>query len=79
MRRRLNGEDVGVFIISENSARHLTNGQSAMTMVMIYPEPKRGVHSELKNSTGALGFDKVNLSANRAPPPTEVQASSVAP
>jgi hypothetical protein len=27
----------------------------------------------------ALGFDKANLSANRAPPPTEVQASSVAP
>jgi hypothetical protein len=29
-----------------------------MAMAMIYPEPKRGVHSELKNSTGALGFDR---------------------
>ena len=80
MDRRLNGEDVGVFIISENTERRrLTKGQSAMAMAMTYPEPKRGVHSELKNSTGALGFDKANLSANRAPPPTEVQASSVAP
>jgi hypothetical protein len=35
MRRRLNGEDVGVFIISENiECRRLTKGQSAMTMAM---------------------------------------------
>jgi hypothetical protein len=73
MRRRLNGEDVGAFIISENIERlRLTKGQSAMAM--IYPEPKRGVHSELT----ASGFDKANLSANRAPPPTEAHASSIA-
>ena len=35
MRRRLNGEDVGAFIISENiERRHLTKGQSAMAMAM---------------------------------------------
>ena len=68
---------MGAFIISENiERRRLTKGQSAMAMAMIYPEPKRGVHSELKNSTGALGFDKANLSANPAPPPTEAHASS---
>jgi hypothetical protein len=40
MRRRLNGEDVGAFIISENiERRRLTKGQSAMAMAMIYPEP----------------------------------------
>ena len=43
MRGRLNGEDVGVFIISENiERRHLTKSQSAMTMAMTHPEPKRG-------------------------------------
>jgi hypothetical protein len=42
MRRRLNGEDVGAFIISENiERRRLIKGQSAMAM--IYPETKRGV------------------------------------
>jgi hypothetical protein len=31
-----------------------------------YPEPKRGEHSELRNSTGNLGFDKSRLSQARA-------------
>lgn len=75
----LNGEDVSAFIISANiERRRLTKGQSAMAMAMTYPAPKRGVHWELKNSTGALGSDKANLSANPAPPPTEAQASSIA-
>lgn len=36
-----------------------------MAVAKIYPEPKRGEHSELKNSTGAMGFDKAYLSQSR--------------
>src|SRR4051812_9181962 len=36
------------FIASANIARRrLTKGQKAMAWAMIYPEPKRGVHSQL--------------------------------
>jgi hypothetical protein len=32
---------------------------------MIYPEPKRGMHSQLRKATGTLGFDKSRLSQAR--------------
>ncbi len=35
-----------------------------MAVARIHPEPKRGVHSELKNSTG--DFDKAYISRSRA-------------
>ena len=44
-------------------SRHMTKGQRAMAVAMIYPEPKRGKHSELINSTRE--FDKALLSYAR--------------
>lgn len=40
---RLNGEDVAAYIVSVNLARrHLTKGQQAIALAVIYPEPERG-------------------------------------
>ncbi|HEY8126226.1 MAG TPA: hypothetical protein VIF88_12510 [Methylocystis sp.] len=36
-----------------------------MAVAMAHPDAKRGVHSELKNSTGKFGFDKALLSSAR--------------
>jgi hypothetical protein len=42
MGRRLNGEDVGAFIISENiERRRLTKGQSAVAMAMTPTRPEQ--------------------------------------
>jgi hypothetical protein len=38
-----------------------------MALAMIYPEPRRGMHSLLRDSTG-IGFDKALLSHARAVP-----------
>ena len=46
-----------------------------MALAMIYPEPKRGIHSELKNSTG-LGFDKAYKTARDRKDATNVSASA---
>jgi hypothetical protein len=35
-------------------------------LVLLYPEPKREMHSELRNTTGRLGFDKTRLSQARS-------------
>jgi hypothetical protein len=52
------------YILSRAVNRHhMTKGQRAMAVAMIYPEPKRGKHSELKNLTG--DFSKANLSYAR--------------
>jgi len=60
----LNGQDQTAYIASSNlNRRHMTKSQKAMAMAMLYPEPKRGMHSELKNSTG--NFDKGYLSMAR--------------
>jgi hypothetical protein len=32
----------------------MTKGQRAMAVAVIYPEPKRGMHSELIKSTGNI-------------------------
>ena len=64
--RSLGSEDPAAFVISANIYRRLmTKGQRAMTVAKIYPEPKRGSHSELKNSTEHFGFDKGYLSRAR--------------
>lgn len=61
---RLNGEDPVAYIISANiNRRHMTKGQRAMAVAMIHPEPKRGMHSELKHST--RDFDRGYLSKAR--------------
>ena len=47
-------------------ARKVINeSERAMAVAMLYPEPKRGMHSELKKSTG-MNFDKGYLSKTRA-------------
>ena len=41
--RELNGEDLNAFVISANiRRRHLTKGQQAMAVAMVYPEPEKG-------------------------------------
>jgi len=63
--KNLNGHDAAAFIVSANlSRRNLSKGQQAMALAMIYPEPKRGIHSQLKLST--QGPDKGLLSKARA-------------
>ena len=64
--KEMNGEDPESFIISSNlHRRNMNKGQKAMAVAKIYPEPKRGMHSELKKSTGNE-FDKAYLSKARA-------------
>ena len=43
----------------------MSKGARAMAVAMAHPDAKRGVHSELKNSTGKFGFDKALLSSAR--------------
>lgn len=41
--RRLNGEDPTAFVVSANiNRRHMTKGQRAMAVAMIYPTPEKG-------------------------------------
>ena len=49
---------------SNNQNRDATPGQKAMATAMAFPEPKRGMHSELIGSTGR-GYDKAALSRAR--------------
>jgi hypothetical protein len=42
----------------------MTKSQRAIVVARIYPETKRGVHSELRNSTGE--FDKSLISRARS-------------
>ena len=64
--RELNGGDPTAYVLSANiHRRHMTKGQRAMAVAKIYPDPKRGAHSELNKSTGGLGFDKAYLSHAR--------------
>lgn len=44
--------------------RDLTKGQQAMALAMIYPEPKRGLHSEFRSRT--VEVSKARLSDARA-------------
>jgi hypothetical protein len=60
----LDGQGPVSYILSANiHRRHMTKGQRAMVVAKIYPEPKRGRHSELRNSTGE--FDKALISRGR--------------
>lgn len=57
-------DEARALIISANlQRRNLTKGQKAMALAIMFPEPKRGIHSELKNSTRE--FDKAYLSRAR--------------
>ena len=45
--RDLNGEDPTAFVLSANiHRRHMTKGQRAMAVAMIYPEPEKGGRGE---------------------------------
>ena len=56
--------DPTAHVLSANvHRRHLTKGQQAMAVALAKPEPKRGMHSQLNNSTG--DFDKASLSRAR--------------
>ena len=53
------------FIVSANlHRRHITKGQQAMCVAMMYPEPKRGMHADPSPIKG-LGFGKMHLSRAR--------------
>jgi ParB-like chromosome segregation protein Spo0J len=59
------GEDQEAFILSMNVARrHLTAGQRAMAVAMVYPEPGKGGRGK-KNSSAAEGFSAASLSRDR--------------
>jgi ParB-like chromosome segregation protein Spo0J len=50
------------YIVSVNLARrHMTVGQRAMALAMLYPEPKRGVHSEFRGGTGEVSKARLSL------------------
>lgn len=59
------GVEPADYIASVNLARrHLTVGQRAMAMAMLYPEARRGVHSQFRGGTGEVS--KARLSYARA-------------
>ncbi len=59
---RLNGQDPAAYIVSANlTRRNLTKGQAAMAMAMIYPEPKRGRHSEFRGGTGEVSATRLSM------------------
>jgi hypothetical protein len=60
----LDGQDPVAYILSANiNRRHMTKGQRAIVVAKIYPEPKRGIHSEFHEETGELS--KAHLSRAR--------------
>jgi ParB-like chromosome segregation protein Spo0J len=67
---RLNGHDPLAYIVSENiERRHLTKGQRAIALAMIYPEPEkggRGKKSDALNSAVSAGFSSRRLNAARS-------------
>ncbi|MGO6724414.1 hypothetical protein ACCS51_25940 [Rhizobium ruizarguesonis] len=60
----MNGVDVRQVILAENiNRRHLTKGQRAMAVAMMYPEPEKGGRG--KNSKVTLEFSSQLLSQAR--------------
>ena len=58
---KLNGHDPVAFILSSNIARrHMTKGQQAMAVAMIYPEVEDPKHSGAKGGNAKpVGFQKL--------------------
>jgi ParB-like chromosome segregation protein Spo0J len=49
-------------ILSANiTRRHLTKSQQAMAHAMLYPEPKRGMHSELRGATRDVSKTRLSV------------------
>ena len=71
--RTLNGEDLNAFVISMNiRRRHMTKGQQAMAVAMVYPEPEKGGRGkksskieEFKIASGYLSEARTVLSKSR--------------
>src|SRR5689334_13817340 len=63
--QRLNGEDVRAFIASTNvNRRHLTAGQRAISLAMLYPEPEkggRGHRKERVDETSTVSAKRLQL------------------
>ena len=60
----LDGEDLNAFVISANiHRRHITKGQQAMVVAMIYPEPEKGGRG--KKAVETTGFSPERLSHAR--------------
>lgn len=63
--RTLNGEDQTAFIVAANvNRRHMTRGQRAMAVAMIYPEPAKGGRGKV-NPSIIEGFSHGALSEAR--------------
>jgi hypothetical protein len=57
--RRLNGEDPTAFVVSVNiNRRHMTKGQRAMAVAMIYPEPAKGGRGKRSQNWEGIGSTK---------------------
>ena len=53
--RELEGEDPTAFVLSANiHRRHITKGQRAMAVAMIYPKPEKGGRG--RKTTEIVGF-----------------------
>jgi ParB-like chromosome segregation protein Spo0J len=61
------GDDPRAFILSVNVARrHLSKGQQAMAVALLYPEPEKGGRGKLRNGSETGQFSKQRLSVARS-------------
>jgi hypothetical protein len=52
--RRLNGEDPTAYVMSANiHRRHMTKGQRAMAVAMMYPKGRQGQRTDIRNADGS--------------------------
>jgi ParB-like nuclease domain len=62
------GDDPRAYIIASNIARrHMSKGQQAMAVAMVYPEPEKTTHGK-KSKTKLLLETKTNFSGALSPP-----------
>lgn len=59
---QLNGQDIRAYIVAHNiKRRHLTKGQRAMALAMIYPEPERGGRKDRGSIAREMGLSGERL------------------
>jgi hypothetical protein len=64
---QLNGRDALVYIVSANlKRRNLTEGQQAMALAMIYPEPGSRTKKDAAKAAESGGFSKSRLKEARS-------------
>ena len=60
LQRELNGEDPKAFVISANiHRRHMTKGQQAMAVAMIYPDPEKGGRGKKAPTSGEVPSQRI--------------------